>query len=74
MLRKNLIEVPRLEQQFHNEVTSVFGGARVLLKPAIEGSGAAGGAVRAVVELAGIADITSKSLDQTPNQHRSCNC
>ena len=46
-----------------HEVTSVFGGARVLLIPAIEGAGvAAGVAVRAVVELAGIADVTSKSL------------
>ena len=46
-----------------HEVRSEFGGARVLLKPAVEGSGvAAGGSVRAVIELAGIADITSKSL------------
>ena len=46
-----------------HEVLSEFGGAKVLLKPAVEGSGvAAGGAVRAVVELAGVADITSKSL------------
>ena len=46
-----------------HEVYTNFGGAKVLLKPAVEGSGvAAGGAVRAVVELAGVADITSKSL------------
>ncbi|MEN4363951.1 30S ribosomal protein S5, partial [Streptococcus pyogenes] len=46
-----------------HEVYTNFGGAKVLLKPAVEGSGvAAGGAVRAVIELAGVADITSKSL------------
>ena len=56
--KKNLIEVPMVGTTIPHEVTSVFGGARVLLKPAI----AAGGAVRAVVELAGIADVTSKSL------------
>ena len=61
--KKNLIEVPMVGTTIPHEVTSVFGGARVLLKPAIEGAGvAAGGAVRAVVELAGIADVTSKSL------------
>ena len=61
--KKNLIEVPMVGTTIPHEVTSVFGGARVLLNPAIEGAGvAAGGAVRAVVELAGIADVTSKSL------------
>ena len=61
--KKNLIEVPMVGTTIPHEVKSVFGGARVLLKPAIEGAGvAAGGAVRAVVELAGIADVTSKSL------------
>ena len=61
--KKNLIEVPMVGTTIPHEVTSVFGGARVLWKPAIEGAGvAAGGAVRAVVELAGIADVTSKSL------------
>ena len=61
--KKNLIEVPMVGTTIPHEVTSVFGGARVLLKPAVEGAGvAAGGAVRAVVELAGISDVTSKSL------------
>ena len=47
----------------NGRVRSEFGGAKVLLKPAVEGAGvAAGGAVRAVVELAGVADVTSKSL------------
>lgn len=61
--KKNLIEVPMVGTTIPHEVLSEFGGAKVLLKPAVEGSGvAAGGAVRAVVELAGVADITSKSL------------
>ena len=55
--------VPMVGTTIPHEVLSEFGGAKVLLKPAVEGSGvAAGGAVRAVVELAGVADITSKSL------------
>ena len=58
--KKNLIEVPMVGTTIPHEVISEFGGAKVLLKPAVEGSGvAAGGAVRAVIELA---DITSKSL------------
>ncbi|HEU3478320.1 TPA: 30S ribosomal protein S5 [Streptococcus pneumoniae] len=61
--KKNLIEVPMVGTTIPHEVLSELGGAKVLLKPAVEGSGvAAGGAVRAVVELAGVADITSKSL------------
>ena len=61
--KKNLIEVPMVGTTIPHEVTSEFGGARVLLKPAVEGAGvAAGGAVRAVIELAGVADVTSKSL------------
>ena len=61
--KKNLIEVPMVGTTIPHEVRSEFGGAKVLLKPAVEGAGvAAGGAVRAVVELAGVADVTSKSL------------
>ena len=61
--KKNLIEVPMVGTTIPHEVRSEFGGAKVLLKPAVEGAGvAAGGAVRAVIELAGVADVTSKSL------------
>ena len=61
--KKNMIEVPMVGTTIPHEVLSEFGGAKVLLKPAVEGSGvAAGGAVRAVIELAGVADVTSKSL------------
>ena len=61
--KKNLMRVSMRGTTIPHEVTSEFGGARVLLKPAVEGAGvAAGGAVRAVIELAGVADVTSKSL------------
>jgi small subunit ribosomal protein S5 len=52
--KKNMITVPMVGE---------FGGGKILIKPAVEGAGvAAGGAVRAVLELAGVADVTSKSL------------
>ena len=61
--KKNLIEVPTSGSTIPHEVIGRFCGGNVLLKPAPAGSGiAAGGPVRAVVELAGIADVTSKSL------------
>lgn len=61
--RKNLIEVPIVGTTIPHEVLGTFGGGRILLKPAEEGSGvAAGGAVRSVMELAGIDDVTSKRL------------
>ncbi|MBW1605336.1 30S ribosomal protein S5 [Lactobacillus sp. Sy-1] len=61
--RKNLIEVPIVGTTIPHEVVGIFGGGKIMLKPAVEGSGvAAGGAVRAVMELAGIDDVTSKRL------------
>ena len=61
--KKNLIAVPMSGTTIPHETIGEFCGGRVLLKPATAGSGvAAGGPVRAVMELAGVADITSKSL------------
>src|SRR6185503_6489378 len=64
--RKNLFEVPMHHQTITHQTTGVFGAARVFLKPASEGTGViAGGGVRAVLELAGIRDVLSKSLGTT---------
>ncbi|MBG9981551.1 30S ribosomal protein S5 [Aerococcaceae bacterium DSM 111020] len=61
--KKKMIAVPRTGATIPHETIGEFCGGQVLLKPAPAGSGvAAGGPVRAVIELAGIADITSKSL------------
>lgn len=61
--KKNLISVPMVGSTIPHEVIGNYGAGKIMLKPAEEGSGiAAGGAVRAVIELAGVGDITSKSL------------
>ena len=61
--KKNLINVPMVGSTIPHEVIGTYGAGRIMLKPAEEGSGiAAGGAVRAVIELSGVDDVTSKSL------------
>ena len=61
---KNIVKIPLVDgRTIQHEVTGINGAAKVFLKPAVAGKGViAGGAVRAVLELAGIRDILSKSL------------
>lgn len=61
--KKNLISVPMRKNTIPHDVHYKLGSAKVLLKPASNGKGViAGGAIRAIADLAGIKDIVSKSL------------
>jgi small subunit ribosomal protein S5 len=61
--RKNMSKVALMGTTIPHQVIGKVGGARVILKPASQGTGViAGGGVRAVVEAAGVSDILSKSL------------
>jgi len=67
--KKNMISVPLTNNTIPHQVLGLFGAGRVLLKPAVEGTGIiAGGAVRAVMQAAGVSNVLTKSIG-TSNPH-----
>jgi small subunit ribosomal protein S5 len=67
--KKNLKDIPMSEGTIPFEVEAKFGPSRVILKPQMKGKGlVAGGTVRIICSLAGIQDISSKTLSRTRNK------
>ncbi|MEK7123664.1 MAG: 30S ribosomal protein S5 [Patescibacteria group bacterium] len=67
--KKNIIKVFLKSGTIPHEVRAKFGPSEIILKPAAPGRGIiAGGAVRAVCELAGVKDITTKIVSRSPNK------
>ena len=64
--KKNLVRVPLNKKTIPHEQVAKYGGARVFMKPAAEGTGlTAGGAMRAVLEVAGVQDVLAKCYGST---------
>ena len=61
--RRNMFDVPLMGTTIPHQIEVKFGGARILLRPACSGTGLiAGGAMRSILELAGVKDVLAKSL------------
>lgn len=69
LAKKNLIEVPIVQETIPHQAYAKFGAAEILIKPQKKGKGLiAGGTVRIICELAGIRNISSKLLGRTGNK------